>query len=108
MKRYFNEEPDEEKETEFGFGENDDDDEEDGEGGSGIVIDMDFEDVAMQIDLMHTQLKERLLAQAQGIARQDIFWWFRSPAHKTRVINKIFKNLVKAIYEEEEEKKKKD
>jgi hypothetical protein len=102
-KRYFNEEPEEEKE--YGFGENDDDDEGGEDGDNGIVIDMDFEDVAMQIDLMHTQLKERLLAQAQSIAKQDIFWWFRSPAHKTRVINKIFKNLVKAIYDEEEKKK---
>jgi hypothetical protein len=107
MKRYFNEEPNKDEDEEgYGFDENDD--EEDDEKGSGIVIDMDFEDVAMQIDLMHTQLKERLLAQAQAVAKQDIFWWFRSPAHKTRVINKIFKNLVKAIYEEEEEKKKKD
>lgn len=105
-KRYFNDEPDEEK---YGFGENDEEDDDDeGDGGSGIVIDMDFEDVAMQIDLMHTQLKERLLAQAKDIAKQDIWWWFRSPSYKTKVINKIFKNLVKAIYEEEELKKKKD
>jgi hypothetical protein len=105
MKRYFNEEPDEEKETEFSFGGKDDDDENNGEDDGDIVIDMDFADTAMQIDLMHTQIKERLLAQAQGIAKQDIFWWFRSPAYKTRVINKIFKTLVKAIYEEEEKKK---
>lgn len=107
MKRYFNEEPDKDKED-YGFGENDEeDDEEEGEeNSSGIVIDMDFEDVAMQIDLMHTQLKERLLVQAREIAKQDIFWWFRSPAHKIRVIDKIFKKLVKSIYDEEEKEKK--
>jgi hypothetical protein len=107
MKRYFNEKPeDDEDEDKNIFDGNDDDDEDGNEGGDGgIIIDMDFEDVAMQIDLMHTQLKERLLAQAKDIARQDIWWWFRSPSHKTRVINKIFKQLVKVIYEEEENKK---
>jgi hypothetical protein len=105
MKRYFNEEPDEEKG--YGFGENEEEnDDEEGDDEGGIIIDMGLEDVAMQIDLMHTQLKERLLAQANAIAKQDIFWWFRSPAHKTRVISKIFKNLMKTIYEEEEKKKK--
>lgn len=109
MKRYFNEKPEDDDDDDKNIfdGNSDDDDEEGGEEGpGGIVIDMDFQDVAMQIDLMHTQLKERLLVQAREIARQDIWWWFRNPAHKTKVINKIFKSLVKAVYEEEEEKRK--
>lgn len=91
MKRYYN------KGEGFNFDEDDDDDIEN----DGDIIDIDADDVmdAMKLDLVETHLNQKLLEQATNIAKQDWLWYFRSPAYKTRTIEKIYKKLIKTLSE---------
>jgi hypothetical protein len=83
----------------FNFDDDDEDEDlqedEDGEG----YIDVDADDLvdAMKMDLVEIHLNQRLLDKAIEIAQKDWFWFFRSPARKSRIIKKIYNDLNKLM-----------
>lgn len=61
---------------------------------------------AMELDLTEQGLNQALLDTAIKLAKQDIWWYFRSPAKKLRRVEKMYRRLTGLVREgikEEEE-----
>jgi len=54
----------------------------------------------MHMELIEKEINSKLLEQAQGIARSDVFWYFRNNHTKVRRIERIYKKLKKMASEE--------
>lgn len=93
MKRYY-------KDGEgFNYDEDDDDDdlEEDDEDDDYIDVDTDDLVNAMKMDLVEMHLNQRVLDRAIEVAKSDWFWYFKSPVKKSRIISKIYKQLINLL-----------
>jgi hypothetical protein len=60
------------------------------------VIDMG---AVIEADLHEQSLNQELLLTAIHIAKQDIWWFFRSPATKIRRIERIYRRLSALVRE---------
>lgn len=97
MKRYFNDEPDDEQEPFF------DGDDDEGDDGENVIIDIDAE--MMDYDLTRIELNQMLISKAIEIAQKSWFWRFKKSSTKTQEIEKIYHTLNRlvtdGIYDEE-------
>jgi hypothetical protein len=103
VKRYFGEDPEEEKQFNFEDGIYDEDEDEEGEENVAYMTTDDFMGM-MQMDLAQTELNQHLLGKAIEIAQQSFFWRFRSTAWKMQTIKRIYRDLVEMTEDEEEDK----
>ena len=62
---------------------------------------------AMELDLAEQALNQELLNTAIVLARQDLWWLFRSSPKKIRRIEKIYRRLILMIHKDLEQKENK-
>jgi hypothetical protein len=90
MKRFYNNEPDDEQNE-------DEDDEIDEVAGPEAI--QEFMD-GMGLDLVDKQLRIEIYRIAERVCRQEWFWGFRSVSQKMRRIDKVYRRMVAAVYQE--------
>jgi hypothetical protein len=100
VKRFYNNEDDDEQ---FKFEDDTFDENEDEEEGDIAYVSSDNLVDMMHMDLAQTELNQHLLAKAIEIAKHSFFWRFRSTAAKMKEIKKIYKDLTEMTEEEEKE-----
>lgn len=78
----------------FQFNEEEDDDD---FYGSEIPIEVEMGPIGSGTSLIETHFRQKLLDKAAEIAKQDWFWNFRSVGTRIKMIEKIFKRLIKLV-----------
>lgn len=85
-------------------GEFDFDGEAEDESGRNVEISIDTDVLgAMELDLAEVSLNHQLLDRAIKVAKQNVFWWFKSPAKKMKCIEKIYRRLDRLVMINEQE-----
>lgn len=90
MKRYYDNDSDDEKDPYFEPEDNEEND---------AIAYIDQQNVidVMNIDLAQSDLNQKLLAKAIRIARQNWLWFFKSVDNKISDIEKIYQQLTKIM-----------